>query len=153
MQIIAFMDTGSGKTLIAVMLVRHFADKYIQAVKAGIPTRRKLVVCLVPTRILVAQQAAVFRRHTNLSVGECFGVSGLDSWGKERWAQELECAPAVAVLLLPLRARLPGCMMTNRTSCIRTGAKRVLLEWASSSAHAVQAVERAIAFFSIAFSQ
>jgi endoribonuclease Dicer len=94
MQVIAFLDTGAGKTLIAVMLVRHFADQYVQAMRKGIPTRRKIVVCLVPTQILVAQQAAVFRRHTNLGVAEYAGSRGFDSWQKDRWQEEFGCAPA-----------------------------------------------------------
>ena len=93
MQVIAFMDTGTGKTLVAVMLVRHFADMHTRQMKAGVPTRRKIVVCLVPTKILVAQQAAAFRRHTNVAVGEYSGATGVDAWDSERWAKEFKCAP------------------------------------------------------------
>lgn len=103
MQVIAFMDTGTGKTLVAVMLVRHFADMHTRQMKAGVPTRRRIVVCLVPTKILVAQQAAAFRRHTNVAVGEYSGATGVDAWSSERWAREFKCAPVIS---------LEGVMMT-----------------------------------------
>lgn len=65
-QIIAYLETGAGKTLIAVMLVKHYAEAYQRMAAAGLPARRKIVVCVVPTTILVAQQAAVFRRHAQV---------------------------------------------------------------------------------------
>lgn len=55
MQIIIYLDTGAGKTLVAALLAKHqIAKQYNQ-------DRNKTVVCLVPTTILVSQQAAVFR--------------------------------------------------------------------------------------------
>ena len=85
---IAYLDTGTGKTLIAVLLTKHFA-----AVAAA---RRQVVICLVPTTILVAQQAAVFRRHTEQRVGEYIGAMGVDSWTAQNWEDELACAPSAA---------------------------------------------------------
>lgn len=92
MQVIAYMLTGTGKTLIAVMLVKHYADTYGKLDLKDAPEEPKIVVCVVPTTLLVAQQAAVFRRHVNVGIGEYTGASRVDNWGKKRWTSEAKCA-------------------------------------------------------------
>lgn len=47
------------------------------------------VICVVPTTILVAQQAAVFRRHINVGVSEFTGSRKVEPWTKERWREEI----------------------------------------------------------------
>lgn len=87
------MLTGTGKTLIAVMLVKHYADTYSKLAADVAPaTEPKIVVCVVPTTVLVAQQAAVFRRHVNVGVGEYTGRTKVDRWAKQRWSAEARCA-------------------------------------------------------------
>jgi replicative superfamily II helicase len=91
------METGTGKTLIAVMLVKHYADTHEHFRQRDTPAQ-KIVVCVVPTTILVAQQAAVFRRHVNVGVGEYTGASRVDSWNKDRWSQEAKYAELVVIM-------------------------------------------------------
>lgn len=80
--------------MIAVMLVKHYADTYGKlAADAALAAESKVVVCVVPTTVLVAQQATVFRRHVNVGVGEYTGRSRVDKWGKQRWSAEARCAP------------------------------------------------------------
>lgn len=85
MQVIVFLETGTGKTLIAALLVKHFVDKT--------PGPGSNIVCLVPTALLVTQQAAVFQRTVKAKVGQYTGDMGVDSFSKARWAQEFECGP------------------------------------------------------------
>lgn len=86
MQIIVYLDTGAGKTLVAAMLAKHQ-----MAVRDNREHSRR-VVCLVPTAILVTQQAGVFRRYVAQNVGEYTGDMGVDMWKPEKWCQEIECA-------------------------------------------------------------
>jgi endoribonuclease Dicer len=89
--VIIYLKTGSGKTYIAVMLIKHFAEEIdCEFSKGG---KRTIFLCNnVP---LVEQQAEYIRNHTNLGVGEYYGeklINGnkLDSWSKETWDSELE---------------------------------------------------------------
>ena len=84
------------------MLVRHFAELHRQHVARGLPARHKAVVCLVPTTILVAQQAAVFRRHANVTVGEYTGNSRLDKSGQQRWQAVMQYALSPWICVSPL---------------------------------------------------
>ncbi|GKC11936.1 endoribonuclease Dicer homolog 2, partial [Tanacetum coccineum] len=58
---IVFLETGSGKTLIAIMLLRRYAH----LLKKPSPN---IAVFLVPTVVLVKQQAEVARQHLDLKV-------------------------------------------------------------------------------------
>ncbi|XP_054153057.1 endoribonuclease Dicer-like [Oppia nitens] len=78
---IVCLNTGGGKTFIAVMLIRHMSW---QCVSDG-----KRTFFLVPLIPLVSQQASVIKTHTDLRVGQYSG-SAYDEWTKEEWVQELE---------------------------------------------------------------
>ena len=77
--IIVYLGTGSGKTFIAVMLIKHMRDELC----------KKKVVFLVNNVELLEQQAQVIRDCTGLPTGSYCGASGVDDWGKERWQREL----------------------------------------------------------------
>ncbi|KAK8938938.1 hypothetical protein KSP39_PZI010999 [Platanthera zijinensis] len=79
---IVFLDTGAGKTLIAVMLLRSYAY-FIRKPSECI------AVFLVPTVVLVQQQADVLEMHTDLKVGKFWGEMGVDFWSAEIWKQKL----------------------------------------------------------------
>ncbi|CAN1236287.1 Endoribonuclease Dicer homolog 2 [Linum grandiflorum] len=80
---ISYLETGSGKTLIAVMLLRHFAFR----LRKPSPF---VAVFLVPQVVLVRQQAAVVQTHTDLKVGMYWGEMGVDFWDGVIWKQETE---------------------------------------------------------------
>lgn len=112
---IAVLDTGAGKTMIAVMLIRHFID---EAMATGDGRR---VVFLAPTVHLVTQvtwdscacfsynffcqefmklffflfllcgdqQYEVIKLHTGLEVECYYGAKGVDDWNVERWEKEI----------------------------------------------------------------
>ncbi|KAK3153969.1 hypothetical protein QOZ80_2BG0183990 [Eleusine coracana subsp. coracana] len=72
---IAVLDTGSGKTMVAVML----AQEHARRVRAGEAPRR-IVVFLAPTVHLVHQQFEVIGEYTDLDAVECHGSSGVGEW-------------------------------------------------------------------------
>ncbi|KAB1225575.1 hypothetical protein CJ030_MR1G020790 [Morella rubra] len=93
---IAVLETGAGKTMIAVMLIKDIA----QAIKSS--GHKKLIIFLAPTVHLVNQacsfnflsgtlhmQFEYIRLHTNLEVGEYYGAKGVDEWSLNSWEKEI----------------------------------------------------------------
>uniref|UniRef100_M4ET69 Uncharacterized protein n=1 Tax=Brassica campestris TaxID=3711 RepID=M4ET69_BRACM len=97
---IVYLETGSGKTLIAIMLLRSYAYLF-----------RKPSPCfsvfLVPQVVLVTQQAEALKRHTDLKVGMYWGSMGVDFWDAPTWKQEVDKYEVLvmtpAILLSALR--------------------------------------------------
>ncbi|CAM6105698.1 unnamed protein product [Calypogeia fissa] len=81
---IAFLETGAGKTLIAVLLMK---SKYELMRKER---KKMLAVFLVPKVPLVYQQAEVIRDGTGFNVGHYCGEMGQDFWDARRWQREFE---------------------------------------------------------------
>ncbi|XP_057429681.1 endoribonuclease Dicer homolog 2-like isoform X2 [Lotus japonicus] len=80
---IVFLDTGSGKTLIAIMLLRSYAYRLRKP-------STSVAVFLVPTVVLVSQQAKALEAHTDLKVGMYYGDMGVDFWDAATWKQQIE---------------------------------------------------------------
>ncbi|KAK7256023.1 hypothetical protein RIF29_29454 [Crotalaria pallida] len=78
---IAVLDTGSGKTMIAVMLIRHIGQ-YIKSTN-----QKKLILFLAPT---VHLQFKVIKDNTDLAVEEYYGDKGIDEWSSSFWEKEIE---------------------------------------------------------------
>lgn len=81
---IAFLETGAGKTLIAVLLIKSICDRLQQQ------NKKVLAVFLVPKVPLVYQQAEVIREQTGYSVGHYCGEMGQDFWDTRKWQREFE---------------------------------------------------------------
>ena len=77
--IIVYLGTGSGKTFIAVMLIKHMRDEVAQ---------KKKVIFLANNVALLEQQAEVISKMTGLKTGSYCGAHGVDDWGRERWEKE-----------------------------------------------------------------
>ncbi|CAF1244053.1 unnamed protein product [Rotaria sordida] len=84
--LIVCLPTGSGKTYIAVMLIKELAQETRKSIHDG----GKRTVFLVKTVVLVQQQSDYIRIHTDLTVGTYYGDLGVDSWSKEKWINEFE---------------------------------------------------------------
>ncbi|KAE9599183.1 putative ribonuclease III post-transcriptional gene silencing PAZ-Argonaute family [Lupinus albus] len=80
---IVFLETGAGKTLIAIMLLRSYA--YL--LRKPLPY---IAIFLVPKVVLVSQQAEAVKALTDLKVGMYWGEMGVDYWDASTWKKEFE---------------------------------------------------------------
>ncbi|XP_022864537.1 endoribonuclease Dicer homolog 2 isoform X3 [Olea europaea var. sylvestris] len=80
---IVFLETGSGKTLVAIMLLRSYAH----LLRKPSPF---IAVFLVPTVVLVTQQGEAIAMHTDLKVGKYYGELGVDYWDAATWKHEMD---------------------------------------------------------------
>ncbi|XP_050385155.1 endoribonuclease Dicer homolog 1 [Argentina anserina] len=81
---IAFLETGAGKTLIAILLMQSVCNDLQKK------NKKMLSVFLVPKVPLVYQQAEVIRERTGLQVGHYCGEMGQDFWDTRRWQHEFD---------------------------------------------------------------
>ncbi|KAK2419457.1 dicer [Trifolium repens] len=81
---IAFLETGAGKTLIAVLLIKSIHHTL------HLQNKKMLAVFLVPKVPLVYQQAEVIRERTGYQVGHYCGEMGQDFWDARRWHREFD---------------------------------------------------------------
>ncbi|KAJ1747856.1 Dicer-like protein 1 [Coemansia sp. RSA 1821] len=104
---IVMLETGTGKTLVAVMLIEWFA-KHASNNKAASNKRRKVRVFLNNTVALVHQQAQVISRNTDQTVHEYVGAMGMEDWDEATWTKTWAQADVLVmthqVLLNALRA-------------------------------------------------
>ncbi|PON61647.1 DNA helicase, ATP-dependent, partial [Trema orientale] len=80
---IVVLETGAGKTLIAVMLISHIG----QTIKSN--GAKNFIVFLAPTVHLVNQQFEIIKSHTQFEVGEYHGGKGVDDWTEKDWENEM----------------------------------------------------------------
>ncbi|KAF2473917.1 dicer-like protein-like protein 1 [Lindgomyces ingoldianus] len=81
--IIAVLDTGSGKTHIATLLLRHILDDELEQRAKGAP--QKIAFFLVDSVNLVFQQANVLRCGLDHNVEGICGAMGAHLWVKQTW--------------------------------------------------------------------
>lgn len=86
--IIAVLDTGLGKTLIAAMLIRHVFEEHL--VKPDASSTRKHVFFLANSVPLVHQQARVLTSNLPAAVQAITGQDNIDKWDKEEWTKMLQ---------------------------------------------------------------
>ncbi len=100
--LIVCLPTGSGKTYIAVMLIKEMSHSVRESLSKG----GKRTIFLVNTGKflidnylkylfdlsvqLVEQQSEYIRKHTDLTVGIYYGELGVDLWKKDQWDIEFE---------------------------------------------------------------
>ncbi|KAG5574723.1 hypothetical protein H5410_054857 [Solanum commersonii] len=96
---IVYLETGSGKTLIAIMLLRSYA--YL--LRKPSPY---IAVFLVPTVVLVTQQGDALMMHTDLKVGKYCGGMGVDYWNAATWQQQVDNHEVLVMIPAILHAAL-----------------------------------------------
>ena len=80
--VIAALDTGSGKTYISTLLI-----KWIVTRDAG---QGKICVFLVPKVALVDQQGDFITKETGLRVSKRYGSTAIDMTDRRGWRSEIE---------------------------------------------------------------
>lgn len=80
--VIAALDTGSGKTFISTLLIKWVASQENTAGKA--------IVFIVPKVTLVEQQGDFFAKHTPLRVSKLHGARNIGLTERETWKKEWE---------------------------------------------------------------
>lgn len=81
--VVICLGTGSGKTYITIMLLKHFGDKIKQ--------ENKKAIFLAITQPLVLQQSEELKKHINYRTKAYFGNSnGANTWDKEAWDKEFD---------------------------------------------------------------
>ncbi|XP_062824506.1 endoribonuclease Dicer [Anolis carolinensis] len=83
---IVCLNTGSGKTFIAVLLIKELSYQ----IRGDFNKNGKRTVFLVNSANLVAQQVSTVRTHSDLKVGEYSSLEITETWTKERWNQEFD---------------------------------------------------------------
>ncbi|XP_039299429.1 endoribonuclease Dicer-like [Nilaparvata lugens] len=83
---IIYLPTGSGKTFLATMIIKHFGADIEKKLSEG----GKRAFFLVNTVQLVEQQAQLIKRQTTFTVGEYTGQTGCDLWSEQIWKSELD---------------------------------------------------------------
>ncbi|KAI9662080.1 MAG: Dicer-like protein 1 [Trizodia sp. TS-e1964] len=86
--IIAVLDTGSGKTLIAALLLRHVLNQEHEDRALNNPPR--IAFFLVASVTLVFQQAAVLETNLHEKIDRFCGDMGCDLWSKAIWEKHFK---------------------------------------------------------------
>ena len=86
---------GSGKTLIAVLLLKHIIDQELEDRRAGKPPR--LAFFLVDVATLVYQQAAVLEHNLDQPTDRFCGDMSVDSWSKTTWRKHFNDNMAIVM--------------------------------------------------------
>ncbi|KAM4624699.1 endoribonuclease Dicer isoform 2-T2 [Polymixia lowei] len=82
---IVCLNTGSGKTFIAVLLTKELSHQ----IRGDFREKAKRTVFLVNTAASVVQQAAAVRTHSDLQVGEYTSAEDTSAWTDQRWTREM----------------------------------------------------------------
>lgn len=85
---IAVLPTGSGKTMISVLLLRHVLDQEIEDRSTGKPPRYAFF--LVNNTTLVFQQANVLNCNLDHKILRVCGADGADNWSKSTWEKHFK---------------------------------------------------------------
>ncbi|KAG2230114.1 hypothetical protein INT48_006271, partial [Thamnidium elegans] len=83
--IIAVLDTGAGKTLISVMLIKHMKMIEDENCRTIPNYNRKITFFLVERVPLVFQQFHVLESNCDARIEKLCGEMNVDTWSKQKW--------------------------------------------------------------------
>ncbi|KAI8617472.1 P-loop containing nucleoside triphosphate hydrolase protein [Chytriomyces sp. MP71] len=81
---IVVLPTGTGKTLISLLLIKHVTERDYASPK------KRVSVFLAPHVPLVVQQTTYLRANCGFEVRAYHGDCGCDQWSTRRWEEEIE---------------------------------------------------------------
>ncbi|KAJ3024521.1 UNVERIFIED_CONTAM: hypothetical protein HDU68_008036 [Siphonaria sp. JEL0065] len=81
---IVVLPTGTGKTLISLLLIKHVAERDFGS------AQRKVSIFLAPQATLVLQQTNYLKENCDFPVKSYHGELGCDHWSERTWKKELE---------------------------------------------------------------
>ncbi|XP_033221777.1 endoribonuclease Dicer isoform X2 [Belonocnema kinseyi] len=90
---IIYLPTGTGKTYIAVMVVKALSA----SIQKPYSRQGKRTIFAVNTIPLVSQQTEYLARHTGLRSKGFSGDMQVDYWTKEKWLEEIEETPILVM--------------------------------------------------------
>ncbi|KAF9924798.1 Dicer-like protein 1 [Linnemannia zychae] len=93
--VIAVMDTGSGKTLVAVMLIKEMLRRERESGRG--PDKRKISFFIVNNVPLVFQQAAVIRANSEAEVTTLCGTMDTKKFSLDLWAATFKKVDVVVI--------------------------------------------------------
>ncbi|XP_026211512.1 endoribonuclease Dicer isoform X2 [Anabas testudineus] len=82
---IVCLNTGSGKTFIAVLLTKELSHQ----IRGHYQENARRTVFLMNTALSVVQQAAAVRTHSDLQVGEYTDLEETLAWTDQQWSREI----------------------------------------------------------------
>lgn len=91
---IIYLPTGSGKTYIAVQVVK----KLCGSIQGKFSNGSKRTIFIVNTVPLVSQQTDYLARHTGLNAKGFSGDMQVDFWDNKRWWSEIEDTPILVMV-------------------------------------------------------
>lgn len=118
--VIAALETGSGKTLIAALLV-----KWVMAQPSLVG---KKTIFLVPKVPLVDQQRSFLAEQTPLRVRGYTGSMGVESWDKGRWALEFAQSDCLVMTGIPHLLANECCFTSRRSTDFQRHTNARVLE-------------------------
>ncbi|XP_043484526.1 endoribonuclease Dicer-like isoform X2 [Leptopilina heterotoma] len=91
---IIYLPTGSGKTYIAVQVVK----KLSAAIQGKYSSGAKRTIFIVNTVPLVTQQSTYLARHTGLNAKGFSGDTRVKHWDNRKWLSEIEDTPILVMI-------------------------------------------------------
>ncbi|KAH9301174.1 hypothetical protein KI387_012757, partial [Taxus chinensis] len=84
--ILVYLETGCGKTLIAVLLIKEIGNQMRAQQGKG---EKGIIIFLAPTVQLVIQQFEVIDINIDIKVAKYYGAKGVDGWTAQTWNDEM----------------------------------------------------------------